>query len=252
MGACSSVSLMVTDLISVDYGWLWLPDGVEEVQVYFKAGKVRNGYFTNSNITEHTMKAMDILSKHFPYNRHIFVFGNAKTRIKHPDDALSAQKMPKYPSKSNGPSNFGVLWDKLGANGKPVYGADRKVVREKVRMVNVMFDGHSQSLYFANGEDPDNKAGVFKGMQCWGKAKHTYQDLPPSSKEAALEQNVKTALASVLVQSIQQFSTWAQHLMDAYWKGLSGKQASWAAKRYHGHCRLPDSILEQLDEHHIE
>jgi len=24
--------------------------------------------------------------------------------------------------------------------------------------------------------------------------------------------------------------------MDAYAKGLDGKQAAWAAKKYHGHC----------------
>ena len=35
--------------------------------------------------------------------------------------------------------------------------------------------------------------------------------------------------------------------MDAYRKGLSGKQAAWAAKKYHGHRVLPDTILDALE-----
>jgi hypothetical protein len=34
--------------------------------------------------------------------------------------------------------------------------------------------------------------------------------------------------------------------MDAYEKHLSGKQAAWAAKKYHGHRVLPESILSEL------
>ncbi|KZT67917.1 hypothetical protein DAEQUDRAFT_728411 [Daedalea quercina L-15889] len=39
-----------------------------------------------------------------------------------------------------------------------------------------------------------------------------------------------------------------QRFMDAYRKGLTGKQALWATKKYHGHCVLPESILAELDE----
>jgi hypothetical protein len=38
--------------------------------------------------------------------------------------------------------------------------------------------------------------------------------------------------------------------MDAYAKGLDGKQAAWAAKKYHGHRVLPDSILCEFDKAH--
>jgi hypothetical protein len=34
--------------------------------------------------------------------------------------------------------------------------------------------------------------------------------------------------------------------MDAYRKGLSGKQATWASKKYYGHRVLPESILQDL------
>lgn len=35
--------------------------------------------------------------------------------------------------------------------------------------------------------------------------------------------------------------------MDAYRKGLNGKQAAWANKKYHGHRMLPNSIMDDLD-----
>jgi hypothetical protein len=36
--------------------------------------------------------------------------------------------------------------------------------------------------------------------------------------------------------------------MDAYRKGLSGKQAAWASKKYHGHHVLPESLMEDLEK----
>src|ERR1700683_1243105 len=35
--------------------------------------------------------------------------------------------------------------------------------------------------------------------------------------------------------------------MDAYAKGLQGKGATWAAKKYRGHRVLPESILADFD-----
>jgi len=36
--------------------------------------------------------------------------------------------------------------------------------------------------------------------------------------------------------------------MDAYSKGLQGKGAAWAAKKYRGHRVLPESILQEFDD----
>jgi hypothetical protein len=36
--------------------------------------------------------------------------------------------------------------------------------------------------------------------------------------------------------------------MNAYRQGLSGKQAAWAAKKYHDHRVIPESILEELEQ----
>jgi hypothetical protein len=39
--------------------------------------------------------------------------------------------------------------------------------------------------------------------------------------------------------------------MDAYEKGLNGKQAAWASKKFRGHRVLPESILSDLNEPNI-
>ncbi|KAG1835984.1 hypothetical protein DFJ58DRAFT_192264 [Suillus subalutaceus] len=42
------------------------------------------------------------------------------------------------------------------------------------------------------------------------------------------------------------FSTRSLRFMDAYRKGLDGKQAAWASKRYRGHRVLPEAIMAEL------
>jgi hypothetical protein len=40
--------------------------------------------------------------------------------------------------------------------------------------------------------------------------------------------------------------------MDAYAKGLDGKQAAWAARKYKGHRVIPESLIEDLDNAGLE
>ncbi|OJA21652.1 hypothetical protein AZE42_13631, partial [Rhizopogon vesiculosus] len=89
------LSLMVADFVSADYGWLRSHDGKESARILFRAGKARDGYFTNDEIIQHAKKAMTILEKDYPDEDHIFVFDNATTHLKRADDALSARQMPK-------------------------------------------------------------------------------------------------------------------------------------------------------------
>ncbi|EPQ50851.1 hypothetical protein GLOTRDRAFT_108476 [Gloeophyllum trabeum ATCC 11539] len=309
-------SLMVADFVSADYGWLRFEQ--EEARVLFRADKARDGYFTNEDILAHAETAMSILDKHFPNEKHVFIFDNATTHLKRADDSLSARRMPKFPTKPGAPL-FGVDRKVVGDDGKPIYGPDGKVLKTRVRMADAQFaDGTPQSLYFPPGHE---REGVFKGMavileergitdaqqlraecpkfrpkdvprcccrwvlynqpdfvdvesllettckgrgyevyflpkfhcelnfieQCWGHAKRTYRKNPTSSSEADLERNVIAALDAVPLVTMRKFSTRAFRFMDAYCKGLSGKQAAWASKKYRGHRVLPNSILQELE-----
>jgi hypothetical protein len=124
------------------------------------AGKAREGYFTNKDIMEQVATAMDVVERHYPDEDHLFVYDNTTTHLKWPEDALSAQKMPK--GISNSETNFGVLQTVIGENGKPVYAPDGTILKEKVKMANGKFkDGTEQSFYFRKGHQ---HPGLFKGM----------------------------------------------------------------------------------------
>jgi hypothetical protein len=34
--------------------------------------------------------------------------------------------------------------------------------------------------------------------------------------------------------------------MHAYYKGLDREEAAWANKKYHGHCILPDKLMDEI------
>lgn len=139
-------SLMVADFISAEYGWCQSPDGKESAQVLFRAGKGRDGYFDNSNILEQTKKAMDIVSKHYPGENHIFIFDNARTHAKRPDASQSARRMTKNPS-----ANFFVEINDIGPDGKLRYAPDGHPLKKKVRMANGTFLDGSAGVLLSRG-----------------------------------------------------------------------------------------------------
>ncbi|KIK72722.1 hypothetical protein PAXRUDRAFT_21657 [Paxillus rubicundulus Ve08.2h10] len=63
--------------------------------------------------------------------------------------------------------------------------------------------------------------------------------------------STKHWIPSLLKVFASEFANRSSRFIDAYHKGLNGKQAAWANKKYHGHCVLPDSILKELDENRI-
>lgn len=150
---------MVADFVSADYGWLRSPDGKKEACNLFKAGKGRDGYYTNEEIIEQAEKAMEILEEHFPNEQHCLVYNNATTHLKREDNALSASKMPKDTPKEG--SNWGVETTVIGENGKPVYQPDGALLKTKVRMADGIYKGQPQEFYYLEGHV---REGVFKGM----------------------------------------------------------------------------------------
>ncbi|KIN96865.1 hypothetical protein M404DRAFT_32819 [Pisolithus tinctorius Marx 270] len=138
---------MVSDFVSADYGWLHSPDGKESSHVLFKAGKAHDGYSKNEDVLAQTEKAMDILQKTYPDDDHVFIFDNATTHLKRADNALSARKMPKNPSKT-----WGIWVNSKDHDSQAVHGVGGKSVREKIHMTDGQLpNGDTQPLYFLMG-----------------------------------------------------------------------------------------------------
>ncbi|GJE94827.1 hypothetical protein PsYK624_110020 [Phanerochaete sordida] len=151
-------SIMISDLISAEVGWLRSPDGQESARVVFRAGKNREGYFQSEDILSQTAQVIDLLKAHYPDHDHVLVFDHAPTHMKRRDTSVTAYKMTKSPSKV-----FGVDVNKPGADGRPVYDSEGKLVKMRVRMGDAKFsDGTTQPLYFP--DDHPTHPGQFKGM----------------------------------------------------------------------------------------
>jgi hypothetical protein len=284
---------------------------------------VRNRTSASLDIIEQAHSAMDIASKNWPEFDHVFIYDNASTHLKRPDDAISAQKMPKNTPKVG--TNWGIEVKKRDPlTGKPLIKPDGKPEKMKIPMGNARFaDGRPQPLYFPPGHE---RAGVFKGMQvileergfsnaskllaeckqfkctsptndcccrrilfnqpdfasvpsilesecnkrgfkviflpkfhcelnpieqCWGYAKRIYRLNPESSREDHLEKYALDALNSVPLASMRRFANRSRRFMDAYSRGLNGKQAAWASRKYRGHRVLPESLMDELEKAHM-
>jgi hypothetical protein len=149
------VSLMVADFVSADYGWLRSRDGTQSARILFRAGKARDGYFSNDEIIRHAEKAMTILEKDYPEDDHVFVFDNATTHLKRAEDAISARQMPK------GCKDWGINTPARDAQGNLIRSPDGKIIMQKVRMANGFHNGAPQEFYWPEGHE---KACLFKGM----------------------------------------------------------------------------------------
>ena len=81
---------MIANFVSADFGWLTSPDGKQSACRLFEPGKNCDGYFSNEDIIEQEDKAINILREYYPKFDHIFIYDNATTHLKCPEDALSA------------------------------------------------------------------------------------------------------------------------------------------------------------------
>ncbi|KAF8184748.1 hypothetical protein BJ912DRAFT_853053, partial [Pholiota molesta] len=50
----------------------------------------------------------------------------------------------------------------------------------------------------------------------------------------------------ILTFIFNRYARRSRKFMDAYHKGLDGKQAAWASKKYRGHRVLPESLMDDL------
>ena len=104
----------------------------------------------------------------------------------------------------------------------------------------------------------------------WGRSKYHYRLFPPSTKEEdlELEANMVAALDAVTVDEMRRreffifyyyfihefkliftrFSRRSQRFTDAYNRGLTGSEATWANKTYRGHRTLPTTLMVDMEK----
>ncbi|KAF9219380.1 hypothetical protein BS17DRAFT_798160 [Gyrodon lividus] len=262
---------MVADFMSTDYGWLRSLNGTKEARVLFRCGKGRDDYFTNNNICNHSTSTIDILDKYYSNKDHILVFDNAMTHLKHAEMALSARKMPKFTPKER--NNWGVKVNQISADGKAIYA-------KSTRAQPLYFPANHQHAGVFKGRAVILEEHGFKGSTDF-KAQCKDFKCPKDATHCCCHRTLYTQPIFVMVESLLEvhckaqgyqilflpkfhcelnfikqcwryakftrFATRSRRFMDAYSKGLTGRQAAWASKKYRGHSVLPDSLMEDLD-----
>ncbi|KIJ42812.1 hypothetical protein M422DRAFT_170684, partial [Sphaerobolus stellatus SS14] len=80
--------------------------------------------------------------------------------------------------------------------------------------------------------------------QYWGAAKFLYQKTSRTSDIDEMERNVLQCLDKVPEIQILRYANRAARFLHAYSQGLTGTQAIWANRCYHGHRTLPPNMVK--------
>ncbi|KDN45054.1 hypothetical protein RSAG8_05227, partial [Rhizoctonia solani AG-8 WAC10335] len=145
-------TIMVADFVCPQFGWLKGKNG-ESARVVFRPGVNRDGWFTCNKVVSQLEKAVKIVQETYPEYTHVFVYDNAPSHTKRPEDAISARSMPKGEV-----AVFPRPYTVKGPNG-----TTQKVTPPRMELGRLP-DGTAQSFYWPDDHERVNQRGWFKGM----------------------------------------------------------------------------------------
>ncbi|KAI0244995.1 hypothetical protein BJV78DRAFT_1142701 [Lactifluus subvellereus] len=82
--------------------------------------------------------------------------------------------------------------------------------------------------------------------QYWGAAKLRYRVAGCVATIHEMEKIVIACLDDIPLLQIRRYANWSARFISAYAEGLSGVQAVWANRKYHGHRKLPPELIAEV------
>ncbi|KAI0265290.1 hypothetical protein BC834DRAFT_988786 [Gloeopeniophorella convolvens] len=80
--------------------------------------------------------------------------------------------------------------------------------------------------------------------QYWGAAKLEFRKQTRALTLKDMEKNVIKSLDSIPILQIRRYANRAARFISLYREGLTGAQAAWANRKYHGHRTLPPEYIQ--------
>ncbi|KAJ1305909.1 hypothetical protein OPQ81_010628 [Rhizoctonia solani] len=143
---------MVADFVCAQFGWLRGKNG-ESARVIFRPGINRDGWFNCNRVIKQLKEAVKIVQETYPEYTHVFVYDNAPSHTKRPEDAVSARSMPKG-EVAIFPRPYTI---------KKSDGSTEKVIPPRMEPGRLP-DGTLQSFYWPEDHEPADRRGWFKGV----------------------------------------------------------------------------------------
>jgi len=84
--------------------------------------------------------------------------------------------------------------------------------------------------------------------QYWGVSKLRFRVAGRARTLQEMERKMLECLDDIPLEQIRRFANRSARFISAYRQGLSGAQAAWANKKYHGHHVLPPDMIKLVKE----
>ncbi|CAB4416861.1 unnamed protein product [Rhizophagus irregularis] len=255
-------------------------DFPREACVIIHPGKNNDGWWKADDLISQVVeRAIPIFEARFPGCQALFAFDNASSHATFSPDALIAKNMnlnpggkqPKIRRTYFGdeniqqdmifPSDYHIsnlrgqpkglkqvlmergLWPNEGLKleeARKIMSQQPDFLAQKGRIKEVIVaTGHKVIFY------PKFHCELNYIKNFWGAAKK-FSRSNCDYLWTGLQRTVPLALASVPLTTIRRYARKAFRYMDVYRKGLTGKAAEFAVKKYHLHRRVSDSVLESV------
>jgi len=256
-------------------------DFPKEACIIMFPGKNNDGWWKADDLVNQVVeRAIPIFEARFPGCQALFAFDNASSHATFSPDALIAKymnlspggKQPKMRRTYFGDERFqqdmifpldyhipklrgqpkGLkqvltergLWPDGGLKleeARKIMSQQPDFLAQKGRMEEVIVAARHKIVFYPKFHCELNYIENF-----WGAAKKFSRSNCDYSW-TGLQRTVPLALASVSLTSIRRYARKAFHYMDVYRKGLTGKAAEFAVKKYCSHRRVPDSVLQSVE-----
>ncbi|KAF8748767.1 hypothetical protein RHS01_10591 [Rhizoctonia solani] len=232
----------------------------------------RDGWFTSARVVKQLEDAVKIVQEVYPEYTHVFVYDNAPSHTKRPEDAISAQSMPKgevkvfprpvtvnremgQPRRSSHTDGTRAI---AGRYSPVVLFADdheddftrRQKKKQSAQASSANLAGRlllsTNTLQPTDFESRDSnleEAPVNSRLDAGDTQNEKYAQKPPTNNENMMKKYVIEALESIPIDTIRKFVLVRSVLLTLTLVGNNGEMAiEWATKAFRSHRQTPGHI----------